>query len=386
MPIELACPNCAQQYRLPDAAAGKKVKCKVCTAPIAVPRGEPSPEDIYGLDDELQPAAANRKAAADDKVDGGFSAPTRSGERKRKPQSWAASGANQEQFRRAGIGLLIVGVATFLLPFVGLQLKGLHKLGTAGQIIGGVAILVAGVLCLVASSQGLIKALLMVAVPGTVVLSATAWLTNRGAVNAVAAGAPAGPPLGFPGPAPGFPGQPGVAPGSFHTPADSVKITLSNGRISDRTTPFGTPTPGVEISVDYQVVEGMAVGAKFKLVVRSRHARGELVSFHLRPSGTLSAESPTASKADGPYEVFVEAESFAGRNARVVSNTLALQWVDAPPAQDTFANRGVRPGDIPRAGIPPGVMPPPGLPPGVGPRGLPAGVGPRGGRFGRPGG
>jgi hypothetical protein len=37
MPVEAACPSCEGKFRLPDAAAGKRIKCPKCKGPLDVP-------------------------------------------------------------------------------------------------------------------------------------------------------------------------------------------------------------------------------------------------------------------------------------------------------------------------------------------------------------
>src|SRR5688500_4433450 len=37
MPIEVACPSCAGLFRVPDAAAGKKIRCPKCKGAMDVP-------------------------------------------------------------------------------------------------------------------------------------------------------------------------------------------------------------------------------------------------------------------------------------------------------------------------------------------------------------
>jgi hypothetical protein len=42
MPIEVSCASCSGQFRLPDSAAGKKIRCPKCRATIEVPAAEPA--------------------------------------------------------------------------------------------------------------------------------------------------------------------------------------------------------------------------------------------------------------------------------------------------------------------------------------------------------
>ena len=39
MPIDVSCTSCSKKLRVPDNAAGKRIKCPQCKAPISVPSG-----------------------------------------------------------------------------------------------------------------------------------------------------------------------------------------------------------------------------------------------------------------------------------------------------------------------------------------------------------
>jgi predicted Zn finger-like uncharacterized protein len=41
MPLEVSCPGCSGQFRVPDTAAGKKIRCPKCKGAIDVPSGQP---------------------------------------------------------------------------------------------------------------------------------------------------------------------------------------------------------------------------------------------------------------------------------------------------------------------------------------------------------
>jgi hypothetical protein len=43
MPIELACPTCHRRMHVPDAAAGRQVKCPGCQTPVIVPQAKAAP-------------------------------------------------------------------------------------------------------------------------------------------------------------------------------------------------------------------------------------------------------------------------------------------------------------------------------------------------------
>jgi predicted Zn finger-like uncharacterized protein len=41
MPLEISCPSCSAKFRVPDSAAGKKIRCPKCKGAIDVPATEP---------------------------------------------------------------------------------------------------------------------------------------------------------------------------------------------------------------------------------------------------------------------------------------------------------------------------------------------------------
>lgn len=62
MSIDVGCQNCGKGYRLPDAAAGKRVRCSACNAAIAVPAAaEPAAAD----DERASPVGVAAETAAD---------------------------------------------------------------------------------------------------------------------------------------------------------------------------------------------------------------------------------------------------------------------------------------------------------------------------------
>lgn len=54
MPINTKCPECLVGYRLPDNAAGKRIKCKECGGPISVPGGNRKPAPKRKPHDEFE--------------------------------------------------------------------------------------------------------------------------------------------------------------------------------------------------------------------------------------------------------------------------------------------------------------------------------------------
>src|SRR4051812_1500809 len=49
MPIDVVCPGCHHLYRVGDHMAGKKVRCKECSAAITVPSTSAPAEEDEGL-------------------------------------------------------------------------------------------------------------------------------------------------------------------------------------------------------------------------------------------------------------------------------------------------------------------------------------------------
>jgi len=63
MPIEVTCDGCGARFKAPDAAAGKKGKCKKCGAVITIPVPEPvgAPAEEDDMYDIAEPAPAPAK-------------------------------------------------------------------------------------------------------------------------------------------------------------------------------------------------------------------------------------------------------------------------------------------------------------------------------------
>ena len=63
-------------------------------------------------------------------------------------------------------------------------------------------------------------------------------------------------------------------------------------------------------------------------------------------SGTVGGKVPAMSQADGPFEMYIEAETF-NRQRHKVSESIPLPWDNTPPPQRN-------PAQPPRFGQPPG--------------------------------
>src|ERR1019366_3445827 len=72
MPISIVCTGCEKKLKVPDAAAGKKIRCPACKAVVAVPAVEEfvEPDDFVEPDEETAVAEAplpkKKKPAWDD--------------------------------------------------------------------------------------------------------------------------------------------------------------------------------------------------------------------------------------------------------------------------------------------------------------------------------
>ena len=398
MPISFACDFCSRKYRVDDGLAGRKVKCKDCGTDLTIPSGrtaavaakpKPAPEvDLYGLEDEpaLPPLPRAGSQAEPEEASSG-------GRRRRRTRA-SSSDDSGEGLRKAGTTLLIFGGLSFVLPLVGLQIKGLHLMPPEGQAACGILMLVAGALCLAASMGGILKGLVAAGV-GAVVLIVVAMFVlkddgnanappiNNGNANAnpFAGGNPAPPPPpNFPPPnAPNIPNP--AAPNVNAAPAVGVHITLSHGEATGATNPFGATMPGVEFSAEYRMVGMRPVGViRYVTVIESRVGRATDNFSMLRDSGEIGGSVMTFSQNDGPFSMSIEAETHGpgGLRREVVSNVLSLPWSAAPPPQQPQQPQNQPPG----FGRPPGFPQPPGMPqnggfprgpamPRFGPRGRP---------------
>jgi hypothetical protein len=260
------------------------------------------------------------------------------------------------QVRKLGFGFLAAGLVSFVLPMVGLQLKGLHRMPPEKQMAIGIVLVLLGALLAglsyVFGSPGGLKRLAIgigATLGGLVVLSVAANLI-RG-VGRVGVPPAAGPRAMGPAPAagPGFDARPPWE----REPKSDIRITLSNGKFSQHTSGIGTPMSGVDIAVDYQIAGGsLAPGETLVMVVQSKSGRGELdhlFRVDFERSGTISASSFTASHNDGPYTAWLEVKPIAAMPnspRKTVSETISLNF-ENPPAP------------APPPGFP---VPPPGFP------------------------
>lgn len=64
MPVEAACPSCDGKFRLPDAAAGKKIRCPKCKGPLDVPPLGAEPAAVSDVVAQPQSVAVANAAPA----------------------------------------------------------------------------------------------------------------------------------------------------------------------------------------------------------------------------------------------------------------------------------------------------------------------------------
>ncbi len=362
MSITFACSFCNRSLTVDDKLAGKRGKCKSCGAVMKVPQlavatGGLNVEDLYGVDDAPAISAgampARGRAPAADSTPRASRAKTRGDEKPKRKKSESGSGPWGVPIRRAGCALLVssliisrilrlvpseykTGQLLAFCAFVSMCAIGVGVLLTLASLVGATVSFVTG-------NRQAFHSESMGEMGGWLI----ACLLSLGAVAAFG--------YGFmhpsstlaralhPGDAPrqGFPAvppRPGAAPWpAAGSPAQrTVKVTLSNGRFMQNTGTFGTPRPGVEISVDYSIESGELVGPeRFVLVIKSGKGLGELDHLDMmrfRRSGTISASSFMASPAEGPYEAWLETVPMPGApgERKQVSNTISLQFTDVP--------------------------------------------------------
>lgn len=419
MSLAFTCHHCFRSYQVALTLAGKRVRCKDCgtelrvpTAPAAPPptsgRGlgapaGPAVADLYGLDEG--PASRYPKAPLPDDPP---PPPRAAAPKRRRSSSGGGSGGDDEhKLLKAGLGFCFFGGFAFLLPRFGYVLSSRrgHPMDPQVQTVMGAVMALVGALLVAASfftrgtrparkkprtgAEAVIRICLVViaAVVGLVILIFTLAVALPILLNSNRPGPMPTPPASYAPPAaapnamPPSAGPPSFGPPT--RPGDDVRVVLSNGKIMRNTLMFGAPKPGVEISVDYRLEQGRAVGAQYSLVIKSARGIGKLTTFRLQASDTIHAESLTMSLGDGPYEAYMEVQPLGNQSGRIVSNTVPLQQVEPPQAE---AGPPGMPGAMP--GMPgampgmPGIQPPGGPPPG--PPGFPRPQFPRGPRFGRP--
>jgi hypothetical protein len=163
------CPQCGRRFIYRDELAGKRVKCPQCATAFrieAVPASRAAEPDSPSADLFAEPnldfnagermhSATLSSAAPPYRMESASSAPrlpsakdTGPAVRTRaEPREWTPG---ERAWLRAGIGMIVFGVAAHILPLFGLQFRKLAALGEAAPTAGtGVGILGAVIIALV---------------------------------------------------------------------------------------------------------------------------------------------------------------------------------------------------------------------------------------------
>lgn len=385
MSIDFSCGRCGKPYRLAETMAGKKARCKACGNEFRVPQpravgGEGAwdePADPYGLADPLPaakpPAFEPEEPVRNPKRAGSWSAPSR---RDR------GEGNGFEQVRGLGLTFMVLGVASFILPMVGLQVKGLHRLDPESQAVGGLLLTGLGGLITLASYVNILKALLYAfgGFVGLMILGAVVLPMIRGRQPAPAMADPGAVPPGFavPPPAlagPDFPVPPPVpipvpTPGAPGHPEDP-QVTISSAKM------WRGPGPGMlrdwEFEVQYQTAgDRPFFGGQYFWVIESSTTRArDRIIPGLQPRGTLTGAITPHLNDQGPFETYIAREDhgIGGPSLTAITPRMVLAMAEAPPAPTGPPFFGPPPG-FPFAGGP-GAVPPPGFVPPSGIPGVP---------------
>ena len=365
MAIVFDCEGCGKGYEVADGLAGKKGRCKACGHTFRVPQPGEAAVDLYDLEEaaaEPEPAPIPSPMAR-----AGRSSAVGSSRPLTPAKSNRVDAENQSQFRRVGIRLLIAGVLVFVLPFVGLQIKGLHLLGEGAQMAGGALMTVLGLACFgvsftarpmrsmgysVGGILGLIVLLVVIVGPSA---------SRRRAAGPVpppdlAANRPPGLPPQFAPPAPVVPPMPDHAgrppipapptapvpapfpapqppglrpPGPASDDAAPLKVTISNLKLGpDERFPSVPNRMGVEF--DYRIDEGEPPVRPLTLVLDSASTKGGHVPLvQLKPGGGHFAGHTLIPRADkGPFDCYLGVQKFGpgGPSYDPVSNVAKGEW------------------------------------------------------------
>jgi hypothetical protein len=132
MAIKFACEDCGKTYEVPDNLAGKKGRCKACGHVFHIPVPGGPPTDVYGLEETevIPPSELPAEEAASpmpsSRRRGSFGPMSSSAATVMSGRSTDHSELNEA--RGTAFGAMGLGTAIFLLPIIGLQIKGLHLL------------------------------------------------------------------------------------------------------------------------------------------------------------------------------------------------------------------------------------------------------------------
>lgn len=309
MNISFSCNFCSRKYRVDEALAGRKVKCKECDTDLTIPsagavalgvadyapRAATPQPDLYGLDDGDQAPPPPRRPGM-------------------RPAPASASRSDWSS-RPSESGTSPVAVVVGIVVAIA-------ALGICGALVmnfkGGVA------------------------APAPIVAQPDFARPNFARPPDFQ---PVFPPPNVAAPAP-QPNQ--VAPG--------IHVTLSNGKSSPVYSHFGMTLPGLEFHAEYHMTGDRPPGiTRYITVVKGPRSRATSMFEFLHGSGMVGGTVTTMKQGDGPFEMYIEAETF-GRQRHKVSESIPLPWDNTPPPQQ----------DIPQ---PPNFGQPPGMPNNPGNRG-----------------
>ncbi len=308
MSISFSCNFCSRKYRVDEGLAGRKVQCKECGTDLTIPSAgavalgdadyAPSAatthRDLYGLDDGDQAPQPPRRP-------GMRPAPTSGGDWSSRPRESGTSPV-----------AVVVGIVVAI------------------------------------AALGICVALVM---------------TFKGGGVAAPAPVVAQPDFAQPNFVPPPNVRPNIPPPNFAAPAaqpnqaaPGIHVTLSNGKSSPVYSHFGATMSGVEFHAEYHMTGDRPPGiTRYITVVNGPRSRATSMFEFLHGSGTVGGTVTTMKQADGPFEMYIEAETF-GRQRHKVSESIPLPWDNTPPPQQ----------GIPQ---PPNFGQPPGMPNNPGNRG-----------------
>jgi hypothetical protein len=226
-----------------DRFAGKRVRCRKCGQAVQVPAGDVANEDPY-VDDppEEDPYVAEPAPVA--------ARPRKKAKRARRRSEPAQ---NSGTLRSWGVTLSLLGIGSFILPYLGIQFKLVNLFGPAQSIVAGLLAVAGAVLLFVSLMH---NPLAGVAAAGSVLFL---LLTVFAAHLLWDPNAPPGPPQGGGGgnvAGPGqMPRQPGGAPPPGPPPAEAGRPTELLG--GNGGGPFHqiAPKDGLLLGVHYRLSE-----------------------------------------------------------------------------------------------------------------------------------
>lgn len=135
MSIVAVCEQCRTRMQAEERFAGKRVRCRKCGQAVQVPAGDAPAEDPYEEDpyEDAPPPVAARSGKKKSKR----------GRRAREPAE------NAGTLRSWGLTLSLLGIGSFILPYLGIQFKLVNFFGPAQSIVAGLLAVAGAVLLFV---------------------------------------------------------------------------------------------------------------------------------------------------------------------------------------------------------------------------------------------